>query len=86
MNEEVYSTRDRQVVPFLFTQKEVNLVGTYLIGSTVYFQFEPGVIAQKLANQFIQRKAPLIQPKDLLDAVETFKNKVFELKEMNEEN
>lgn len=81
---ELFETRDRNVVPFLLTQKQVDLVGSRLVGNTIYFQFTPKDICEDLVNAFVMRKAPLIQPKDLLDAVDVFKNMVFELKEKND--
>lgn len=77
----LYESKDKQLVPFLLILPEVNFVGTRKEGSIVYFQFSPLNKCQELVNLFSSRKAPLVQPKDLLDAVETFRDRVFEMKE-----
>lgn len=79
-----YESKDRQVVPFLLIQPEVNFIGTRIEGAIVYFQFSPHDKCEQLVNDFISRKAPLVQPKDLLDAVEAFKDRIFEMKDKNE--
>ena len=76
----LYESRDRQIVPFLLTCTEVNFSGTRIDGQVVYFQFSPYIDCEKLVNNFISRKANLVQPKDLLDAVEAFRDRVFEMK------
>lgn len=81
-----YESKDKQVVPFLLIQPEVKFLGTRLDGLTIYFQFSPGQRCQELAYAFASRKAPLVQPKDLLDAVETFRDIVFEMKEKKKHN
>lgn len=80
-----YESKDKQVVPFLLIQPEVNFIGTRIEGAIVYFQFSPSDKCYQLVNDFISHKAPLVQPKDLLDAVETFRNRVFEMKTKNGE-
>ena len=79
--EGVYESKDKQIVPFLLTQPEIKLSGIKSNGSTLYFQFFPLKRCQQLVNDFMSRKAPLVQPKDLLDAVETFRDRVFEMKD-----
>lgn len=76
-----FSCKDKQLVPFLLTQHQIEFVGTEVIGTIVYFNFIPLSICEKLANDFMARKAPLVQPKDLLDAVETFRDRIFEIKD-----
>lgn len=76
-----YETKDKQVVPFLLTRKELRYCGTRVIGESIYFLFSPLNEAEDLANQFVSRKAPLVQPKDLLEAVESYRDVVFEMKE-----
>lgn len=78
---EIYESKDRRIVPFLLTQDGVNFIGIKRTGSIVYFRFTPKDKCEVLVNQFSSRKAPLVQPKDLLDAVETFKDRVFEMKD-----
>ena len=82
---DVYESKDKQIVPFLLIQPEVNFFGTKLVGSIVYFQFSPSDKCQRLVNDFSSRKASLVQPKDLLDAAETFRDRIFEMKEKNNE-
>ena len=79
----MYESKDKQIVPFLLIQPDINFSGTRKEGSIIYFQFYPQDKCQELVNQFSTRKAPLVQPKDLLDAVETFRDRVFEMKEKN---
>jgi len=79
----IYESKDKQIVPFLLIQPEVRFLGARLGGSILYFQFTPLDKCQQLVNDFTCRKAPLVQPKDLLDAVETFRDRVFEMKEKN---
>lgn len=78
--ESVYESKDRQLVPYLLILPEINFTGTRKEGQIIYFQFSPLNKCQELVNLFSSRKAPLVQPKDLLDAVETFRNRVFEMK------
>ena len=77
----LYESKDKQVVPFLLILPEIDFVGTRREDSVIYFRFSPLDKCQELVNRFSSRKAPLVQPKDLLDAVETFRDRVFEMKE-----
>ena len=78
--EVLYESSDKQIVPFLLTQ-DVELVGSRLSEKKIlFFVFRPLDRCVKLVNDFMSRKAPLVQPKDLLDAVETFRDRVFEVK------
>ena len=79
--EEPYESRDKQIIPFLLIQPDITLIGTRLEGSILYFQFSPRDKCEQLVNNFISRKAPLVQPKDLLDAVEAFRDRIFEIKD-----
>lgn len=78
-----YESRDKQICPFLLIQPEVRFLGTRINRQIVYFRFHPKEECQQLVNAFISKKAPLAQPKDILDAVETFRDLIFEMK--NEE-
>jgi|SRR3989338_3920155 len=78
---EVFESKDKQIVPFLLTQTEVNFLGTRFSGDSLYFRFCPLQITLKLVNDFLGRKAPLVQPKELLDAVETYRDVVFGMKD-----
>jgi len=79
--QDIYESKDKQIVPFLLTQLEVEFLGTKLEGSIVYFRFSPKKKCELLVNAYSSKRAPLVQPKDLLDAVETFRDRVFEMKE-----
>lgn len=76
-----YETKDKRITPFLLIQPDIRFMGTRLEGSILYFKFVPLNKCQQLVNDFACRKAPLAQPKDLLDAVETFRDMIFEMKE-----
>lgn len=78
---DTYESRDKQIAPFLLTQKSISLVGTRLESSVVYFQFSPYEKCIELVNLFTSNQAPLVNPKELLDAVETFRDRVFEMKD-----
>lgn len=78
---EIYESKDRRIVPFLLTQSSITYLGVRKSGSVLFFRFSPKSKCDTLVNQFSCRKAPLVQPKDLLDAVETFKDRVFEMKD-----
>jgi len=83
MEETFYESSDKQIVPFLLTQ-DVELAGSRLSeGRILFFLFKPFDRCMKLVNDFMSRKAPLVQPKDLLDAVETFRDRIFEVKKAN---
>ncbi len=77
----IFETKDKQITPFLLTQPNIKFLGTRVVGSIVYFRFVPYNTCSDLINAFITRKASLVQPKELLDAVEAFRDVVFEMKE-----
>jgi len=77
----VYETKDKQISPFLLTQPEIKFLGTKASGSILFFQFSPLEKCQELVNLFMSRQAPPVDPKILLDAVETFRDRIFEMKE-----
>lgn len=74
---EIYESKDKQICPFLLIQPCIKFLGTRANGSIIYFKFSPLEKCQRLVNSFISKQAPLVQPKDLLDAVETFRDTVF---------
>ena len=78
---DIFESKDKQIVPYLLTQTGIKFLGTRQEGFILYFQFFPLEKCQKLVNAFMARQAPLVQPKDLLDAVETFRDRIFEMKE-----
>jgi len=80
MNDE-FETKDKQFVPFLLTQTRVNFLGTRISNTTIYFRFSPYSTCIELINAFVTRKADPVQPKNLLDAVESYRDVVFEMKE-----
>lgn len=82
--EKMYETRDKHLIPFLLTQKEtVKLVGTKVVGTTVYFQFAPFDMCEELVKQYMTFNAPLVQPKILMEAVETFRDMIFQERDKN---
>ncbi len=76
-----FETKDKQLTPYLFTRRDIQYHGTRLYGDSIYFLFSPKNKAQDLANLFVSRKTDPVQPKDLLEAVETYRDVVFEMKE-----
>ena len=78
---EIYESKDKQICPFLLTQSEIKFLGTRLKDSILYFQFSPLEKCQRLVNDFMARQAPLVDPKTLLDAVESFRDRIFEMKD-----
>ena len=76
----LYESRDKMICPFLLIHQEVNFFGTKLVGSIVYFQFSPLNTCEKLVNEFVSGKASPVPPKKLLDAVETYRDLVFQTK------
>lgn len=79
--DKIYESKDKQIVPFLLIQSEVKFLGTRLDGLILYFQFSPLEKCQDPINAFMSRQAPPVDPKTLLDAVETFRDRIFEMKE-----
>jgi len=79
MKEEHYETKDKQLAPFLLTQKKVDFIGTRKTDGdpTVYFIFKPYKECAHLVNLFYGNKAEPVQPKVLLEAVETFRDLIF---------
>lgn len=76
-----FESKDKQIVPYLLIQPQINFLGTREQGSTIFFQFSPFDDCQRLVNDFASRKAPLVQPKELLEAVETYRDYIFQMKE-----
>lgn len=76
-----FETKDKQLTPYLFTQRDIQYHGTRLYGDSIYFLFSPKSKAQDLANLFLTRKADPVHPKELLEAVETYRDVIFEMKE-----
>ena len=79
--EGVYESKDKQIVPFLLIQPKIKFLGIKQEGFIVYFRFAPLKKCQQLVNDFMSRQAPLVQAKDLLDSVETFRDRIFEMKD-----
>lgn len=77
----IYECRDKQICPFLLIQPEIKFLGTRVDGSVIYFRFSPLEKCQELVNAFMSRQAPPVDPKTLLDAVETFRDRVFEMRD-----
>lgn len=81
---DIYETKDKQITPFLLTRQDIKFLGTKVVGRIIYFQFSPREKALELVNLFITRKVNPVQPKDLLEAVETYRDFVFSMKEKNQ--
>ena len=81
MLDKIFESKDKQIVPFLFTQTDVEFVGTRTENNSIYFQFYPYERCLHRVHLFVSRKAPLVQPKDILEAVETYRDMVFQMKE-----
>ena len=81
MNKDLFKTKDKQIAPFLLVCPEVEFIGVEQEGSILYFKFSPLDKCLSLVNKYMSRQAPLVQPKDILDAVETFRDRVFEMKD-----
>ena len=79
-----FETKDKYIAPFLFTQPDITFIGNRTVEHRVIFQFIPLDRCMYLTNLFMTKKAPLVQPKDLLEAVETYKDIVFEMKDKDE--
>lgn len=80
-NTDFFESKDKQIVPFLMVQDGITLQDIVFRDSIVYFYFSPLERCLSLVNQFMTRKAPPVQAKDLLDAVETYRDRVFEMKD-----
>jgi len=80
MENKIFESKDKQVVPFLLTQHDIVFLGTHTVNSVVFFQFSPKKLCIGLVNRFVSYSAPLVQAKELLDAVETFRGRIFEAK------
>lgn len=78
---DTFDSKDKHLVPFLLTQANVSFVGTKREGSILYFQFSPYDKCVDLVNLFIVRKAPPVQPKDLLEAIETYRDLIYQMKD-----
>lgn len=86
INANIYESKDKQIVPFLLTQADIKFLGTRLDDSILYFKFSPLERCKTLVNDFIVRKAPLVQAKDLLDAIESYRDMVFEMRMKEKSN
>jgi len=80
---DIFLTKDKQIAPYLLTQEQIQFVGTKIVGSSIYFQFSPFDACQLLVNKFLTRKAEPVDPKTLLEMVEVYRDRVFEMKEKN---
>ena len=78
-----FITKDKQITPYLLTKQEITFQGIKKIGFSIYFFFSPKDQAQLLANQFVTHRAGPVDPKTLLEAVETYRDFIFEMKDKN---
>lgn len=81
-----FETKDKQIAPYLLTRPEIEYHGVRTYGQSVYFLFSPKEKAQELAYRFMSRQADLVEPKNLLEAVETYRDVIFEMKEKRSYN
>lgn len=76
-----FETKDKQIAPYLLTRLDLQFHGTVVYGTNIFFRFTPYEEANDIANQFISRQAEPVQPKTLLDAVESYRDIIFEMKD-----
>lgn len=79
----IFESKDKQIVPYLLSLPEVQFLGTRLVGSMIYFRFSPADKCKLLVNDFLTRKAAPVDPKTLLEMVEVYRDRIFEMKEKN---
>lgn len=77
----VFETKDKKTAPFLFIQPDIDYEGIRIVGQIIYFRFSPYSKCLKLVQDFISRKAKPVQAKDLLEAVDSCRDIIFEIKE-----
>ena len=73
----IHFEKDKYLVPFLLIYPNIVFVGKEVVGTSVFFKFSPIDKVQEAINAYFNRNAPSVQPKDLLDSVERFRNEVF---------
>ncbi len=78
---EYFETKDKQITPYLLTRQDIEFHGIVMHGPMIFFRFTPHEVASAAANQFISRQANPVEPKTLLDAVESYRDIVFQMKE-----
>lgn len=81
-----YETKDKKIAPYLLTCSDILFQGTRFVGDSIYFLFSPNNIAQERANKFITHQTEPVDPKMLLEAVETYRDIVFEMKDKRGDN
>lgn len=69
--------RDKYLIPYLLSLQNISFLGTVTMDGCVYFKFSPTIEVDNAINSYYSRRASLIQPKDLLDNVERFRNELF---------
>lgn len=73
----IHSESNKFLVPFLLLCDGVEFIGTEVAAdSTVYFKFSPASKVLEAINNYYQRNAQPIQPKDLIDAIEHYRDLV----------
>ena len=78
---EYFETKDKQITPYLLTRRDIAFHGTIMHGPIIFFRFTPYEVASAAVNQFVSRQADPVEPKTLLDAVESYRDIVFQMKE-----
>ena len=74
---QVHFEKDKQLVPYFFTCKNLEYLGSVADGEIVYFKFAPKEKVAEAIERYYSRTAEPAQPKDLLDNVERFKTEIF---------
>lgn len=74
---DVHFERDKHLIPYLLSLRDISFLGTEITSSFVYFKFAPADKVDLAINSYYARQAPLVQPKDLLDNVERFRNELL---------
>ena len=77
---DLYSINDKKIIPFLLISSEVKLMGTYVEGDSVYFNFTPKTKVIVLISCFYRKTAHPVQAKDLMDSVEAYRDIVRQAK------
>lgn len=72
-----FKTRDLALSSFLFSTKDIDLVGTGREGKDTYFYFKPKSKAEHLVNQYWSDSAPQIQPRVLFNSMRNLKDVIF---------
>lgn len=73
---DIHYEANKFLVPYLLLCDGITFEGTESRGGTVYFLFSPASKVLEAINKYYQRGAEPIQPKDLIDAIEHYRDLV----------